>query len=124
MFWGGRTDHSLANLFCLAKQTANIPISMPGPNQNGYLLKNQQSLELIQDIGQLVSIMAMLKDCYGVSNTGMKYPINNSTINVGSGLGISNESIATSCDVSLNQGVLLVLTDSRSKAQIINSHGE
>ena len=119
--WGGRTDHSLANLFCLAGQSVNIPVSMPGHNQNGYLLKSQQSLELTQDIGQIVSIMAIQDDCHGVSNSGMRYPLTNSTISQGSGLGLSNETITNSSSITIVEGALLVLTHQQADAKIFKT---
>ncbi len=68
--WGGRIDHQTANLFCLAKQTDNIPVTIPGP-QHAYLLKEKQKIVIEQTIGQTVSILAILSDCTGIYNQGM-----------------------------------------------------
>ncbi len=116
--WGGRTDHALANLLCLARQSKLLPVAMPGARQNGYLLKCGHEIVIEHQIGQTVSIMAMLNDCHGVSNQGMKYPLTDATILMGSGFGLSNQTVTNPASISLNNGVLLVLTDSRSNNSI------
>ncbi len=115
--WGGRIDHSLANLLCLAKQSSDLPVTMPGGQQNGYLLKSDQKMILQGPNQQTVSIMAIVEDCHGVSNSGLKYPLDNATIIPGSGYGISNEIIASPSEISLQQGVLLILTDPDCRIQ-------
>jgi len=118
--WGGRTDHALANLFCLTQLSGTLPVVMPGNEQSGFLLKSAQQIVIEHEIGQTVSIMAMIDDCHGVSNTGMQYPLVNATIRYGSGLGISNETLTNPASIALETGVLLVLTDNQSKNQIIS----
>ncbi len=117
--WGGRTDHALANLLCLARQSNLLPVTMPGEKQSGYLLKSGYQIVIEYELDQTVSIMALLNDCHGVSNTGMKYPLTDASIPLGTGIGISNQTVTNPASISLNDGVLLVLTDKHSDNRII-----
>lgn len=115
---GGRADHSLANLLCLATQTGSVPVTMPGQIYNGYLLKSRQSIELEDESRGTVSIMALTQICHGVSNRGLKYPLQAATLPFGVGWGLSNEIIESRARITLEQGVLLVLADTGIKADI------
>ena len=117
--WGGRTDHALANLLCLSQQSNLLPVTLPGLKQNGYLLKSGHQIIIEHVIGQTVSILAMSGDCQGVSNVGMKYPLSNATVLMGSGFGLSNQTTTNPASISLSDGVLLVLTDKQSNNRII-----
>ena len=118
-FWGGRIDHSLANLLCIANQSARTPVILHGGNeQSGYLIKNKQKITITAGIGYCISILALGCDCSGVSNSGFKYPLENAEIMQGTGIGLSNLTTAPVSEISLHSGTLLILTGSNCTASI------
>ena len=116
--WGGRMDHSLANLLCIAMQSGQTPVIMPDHNESGYLIKNQQKIQINAEIGHCISILALGNDCIGVSNNGLKYPLNDALIKQGTGIGLSNLTTDHISEVSLQLGVLLILTGNRCDARL------
>ena len=116
--WGGRVDHSLANLLCIAMQSGQVPVKMPGPDESGYLIKNQQKITITAEINHCISILALGNDCSGVSNSGLKYPLNNAHIKQGTGIGLSNLTTEILSEISLQEGILLILTGRHCEASI------
>jgi len=117
--WGGRIDHSLANLLCIARQTAQTPVIMHGgSDQSGYLIKNKQKINITAEIGYCISILALGRDCSGVYNKGLKYPLKDAIVKQGTGIGLSNLTTAPVSEISLQNGTLLILTGSNCTASI------
>ena len=122
--WGGRIDHSLANLLCIAMQSGHTPVIMPDLSESGYLIKSQQKINIKAEIGHCISILALGNDCAGVSNSGMKYPLNDALIRQGTGIGLSNLTTDNNSEISVQNGVLLVLTGNQCDASItMNTKG-
>lgn len=117
--WGGRIDHSLGNLLCIATQSNQCPVMLRAKNQSGYLIKNRQKIRITTEIGQRISMLALVCDCTGVFNRGFKFPLMNATIKPGTGIGLSNLSTEPECEISLDSGILLILTDAQCAARII-----
>ena len=116
--WGGRNDHSIANLLCIALQSDHCPVIMHGNDESGYLLKNQQKINITAEIGHRISILALGGDCSGVSNKGLKYPLTSATIKQGTGIGLSNLTTDVETEISLDTGILLILTGANCTASI------
>lgn len=119
--WGGRIDHSLANLLCIAVQSGQVPVAMHGSQQSGYLIKNRQTIIFNAEMGQCVSLLALCMNCTGVSNSGFKFPLNDALIEQGTGIGLSNLTTAPVSEISLQAGILLILTSSKCAVRIISN---
>ena len=116
--WGGRLDHSLANLLCLAEQTQRVPIYMPGRHQFGFIIKSKQVISIKAQPNHSVSLLALGDDCYGISNKGFKYPLTDAILKHGSGRGLSNLTTDKRSEIALDQGRLLVLTGTETQVDI------
>ncbi len=105
---GVRFDHSIANIQMLHHMAlqgltgvlhdggTSISVQLPGkaryPKCSGYL-----------------SVFALTDVCTGVAERGVKYPLENAVLHSSFPLGVSNEIIGDSAEISLETGVLLII---------------
>jgi len=106
---GGRTDHTLANLQCLAF------LSKRGAR--GFLFGANEAITAITD-GEIawgpggrgtVSVFAHGGRAEGVSIRGLKYPLCGAVLRDDFPLGVSNELIGESAEVRVGKGTLAVI---------------
>jgi thiamine pyrophosphokinase len=65
--------------------------------------------------GDLVTLVAFGGDAIGVTTTGLRWALEETTIEVGSSLGLSNEMLGTGATISLAQGTLLAIHERTSR---------
>ena len=99
---GSRIDHTLANILMLVNFKNVVIIN---ENNKIYMCDD---LTIKEDIGNYVSLIPLTK-CVGVTTKGLKYELDNATMEVGYGIGVSN--VVTNENVSVNilSGKLLVI---------------
>jgi thiamine pyrophosphokinase len=107
---GGRMDHALASVQLLMKAVGRsaeleiidrnnrITLLTPG----AYPIKKNSSYRYL-------SFLAMTEKVTGLTLSGVKYPLHNAVLPLGSSLCISNEAEEDLFTVSLNQGYLLMM---------------
>lgn len=106
---GGRMDHTYANIQCLAylaKQGAK-----------GYLIQDNQVLTMLQnetitfhsDMKGYLSVFSYGQRAKGVTLTGLKYPLKDATLTDDFPLGVSNEFIGETSQITVKNGRLLVI---------------
>lgn len=107
--FGGRQDHTMANLQTLvyaAKQGAKAQMC---DGQNWATAVVNGSVRIRRKMGKL-SVFAMSDRCSGVSITGTVYEMTDGTLENAFPLGVSNEFAADEAVVSVKSGTLLVMT--------------
>ena len=107
-FWGGRADFSVGNLLALARFCPKINLRVCSPGFTIYPLI--KTTRLPSKKGKRVSLIA-LKNCKGVSLSGLTYPLKNASVPFGSTLTLSNTADADTFEVALKSGALLVYTE-------------
>lgn len=115
---GGRLDHTLANIQCLAALTQ--------AGGRGYLWDRDTVITAIQNSSifftqsalGLVSIFCHSEQSTGVSLTGFKYPLTDATLTNSFALGISNELIALPSRIEVQQGTLVIVYPQAVQAHI------
>lgn len=107
-FWGGRADFSVGNLLALARFCPKIDLRVCSPGFTIYPLI--KTTRLPSKKGKRVSLIA-LKNCKGVSLSGLTYPLKNASVPFGSTLTLSNTADADTFEVALRSGALLVYTE-------------
>ena len=60
-------------------------------------------------VGQTFSVIAQVQSATGVVVSGAKYPLTNARLNLGSTLGLSNETSESHLQVSVEKGIVLVM---------------
>ena len=106
---GGRLDHLLGNIQLgtyAAKKGVSIRIL--SEDNELYFLSNS-CISLYRRNGYSISTFSLTDTCEGLTITGAKYPLNNATFNNDSTLGVSNEWDKDIIDISVGNGVLLIV---------------
>ncbi|MBE7025636.1 MAG: thiamine diphosphokinase [Ruminococcaceae bacterium] len=104
---GGRADHFLANVYLMhwAKERG-CEMVIEDSDTRIYLLEDSLSLPRRKNV--YLSLLPFSGDAV-VSLSGVKYPLDETTITLGSTLGISNEIIADEATVRIHRGRVLLL---------------
>lgn len=107
---GGRLDQTIANLLLLSKDNySSLRLIVSAPPDTAHLLRGQDELNIEAKIGDLVSLIPLSMDVYGVTTYGLHWKLNNAKLDFGSTLSISNEMIAPRISIKIDSGKLLVI---------------
>jgi len=75
--------------------------------QEFYFVKNK--LEIIGQKNDLISLIPLFTDCQNVTTSNLKFPLNDETLTIKEGRGISNVMLSSKATVSLKSGTLLLV---------------
>lgn len=105
---GSRIDHSLGNigLLHLISQRGGRGCIV-SKNSSIYLCRD--SIQLRGSIGDIVSIIPFQGNAYGLKSSGLKFQLNNTNIEFGRPIGISNEMTDKKCSIEITNGEILVI---------------
>ena len=106
---GGRLDQTLANLLILAQREWPVQLTLIEGNQSAQLLRPGKTLTLQARPGDTVSVLPLSDTVTGITYTGMRYPLVNATLHLGSTRGISNEVATTPATATITTGRLLII---------------
>lgn len=111
---GGRFDHTLANIQCLA--------FLAEQGARGYLIGERQTATLIQNAGMsfskdakgYLSVFSYGEKAVGVTLKGLKYSLADAELSDKIPLGVSNEFTGRDAHISVRQGRLLIVYENGS----------
>jgi len=104
---GGRLDHTLGNLFLLARcLPGGIPACIMDQEQCIHL--TDQTLTVSGAVGDTLSLLPATPEASGVSLTGLEYPLQDATLTFGTSWGMSNVFAETETTVTVRSGRLFV----------------
>ncbi|SKC87194.1 thiamine diphosphokinase [Maledivibacter halophilus] len=108
---GSRMDHTIANVTLLKKVLDNgIKGRIINENNEICLLNNKNSKMILSDAkGYYISIIPLSVKVKGVTLKGLKYPLKDVEIPLGSTLGISNEIDKDLASIEFKEGLLLII---------------
>ena len=107
--FGGRMDHFIANIQAAAYAAAHGALCrMTGRDEEAWVFSGR-TVSIPKKSGWSFSLFALTDICSGVTLTDMKYPAENVTVTNTFPIGISNEYLADTTDVSVKEGILLVM---------------
>lgn len=104
-FVGGRWDFSIANILHIVSYAKKIDITLAGDGWRMHLITRRA--QFTTKLKKRVSLVP-LKNCTGVTLTGLKYPLTDEPLPVGTTRSLSNQTVHKQFSVSLKRGVLLV----------------
>lgn len=110
---GARFDHTLGNIFLLIGFETPIRI-VDGP-MTCWLLRGPASTHIEGQPGDLLSLFPIIGDAIGVRTTNLYYPLHTETLRFGKPRGVSNTLIEEQAEVSLKDGMLLLVHTSRKE---------
>lgn len=102
---GGRLDHQICNLNMLEKFSDRLAMTCIDENGTGYIVRD--TLRLRCKIGQQVSIFAFRR-AGGITTRGLRYPLQDATMEWAVNDGLSNEAIAELVEIRVANGCLFV----------------
>ncbi len=106
---GDRLDQTLANLLILAQREWPVPLTLVEGNQIAQLVRPGAVVTLQAGVGDTVSALPLSDSVTGITYTGMRYPLLDATLHLGSTRGISNEVAIAPATVAIATGRLLMI---------------
>lgn len=106
---GGRLDQSLANVLILAQRPWPARLRVVEANEIAEVLHDGDCLTLEATPGSTVSLLPLSAQVTGVTYTGLLYPLEDATLELGSTRAISNEVAQTPATVRIGTGIALVV---------------
>ncbi len=105
---GGRLDHLLGMLAVLAGPgTVALQVEALLDRSRVSVVRSRAALR--GRVGELVSLIPLHGRVTGVTTAGLRWPLVDADLDVGSSLGVSNEFAAGSAGVQVTRGTLLVV---------------
>jgi len=103
---GGRPDHALANLLLMSDPRLK-PFDVDVLLSDAPVAVVHQRRTLTGRVGDLVSLIPIGGSCFGVTTSGLEYPLDDETLHPSHGRGVSNVLVAPVAVVDVRTGVLL-----------------
>jgi thiamine pyrophosphokinase len=105
---GSRSDHAFINLLLLQVPFRSaIPARIIDERQEIMLAGNNTVIK--GKPGDLLSLFALTDQVSGITTVNLKYPLVNETLHFASTRGLSNELLASSAEVNIGSGLLLLV---------------
>jgi len=107
---GGRLDHELANLLLLADgRWRGHRLQIVRGGTTAQAVHGGETLVLSAAVGDLVTLLAIGGDAWGVRTDGLRFPLEEEALGLGRSRGLSNQVEHAPASVSLERGTLLVV---------------
>lgn len=104
--FGGRLDHTLANITLLAHpELIGHPVTFVNERETARLLIDQATIS--GRAGDTISLIPLGGPAHVTETTGLRWPLRDETLAFGPARGISNEMTAERATVRLEEGVVL-----------------
>ncbi len=102
---GDRPDHTMANFSILMKYDKKLSLLFFDERCTVRIIR--KTIRLSAAIGQQISLVPM-GTCAGITTHGLKFPLNNESLEVGVREGLSNEATQKNIEITLKRGALLL----------------
>lgn len=110
---GGRLDHTIANIQ-LAKHIASVGgSSLFVGNEEAFTVIKDGSISFDEGRHGRVSVFSLSDISTGVTEEGLLYALNDSTLYNDNPLGVSNEFTGRPSKISVKNGYLLIITETK-----------
>ncbi len=114
---GGRTSHTIANIQMMAEMAERgVKCSLVGDNEVLTVLHNGKISFDSSSVG-FVSVFSLNDRALGVSESGLKYTLDNYTMTNNYPLGVSNEFIGERATISVKDGSLLIIYSTNAEIE-------
>lgn len=105
---GSRIDHSLSSIFIL-KRLSDAGVSGVIADEYNEVTVIKEKIQLLKEDSIKVTLLPLTERVEGVTTKGLYYPLHNATIEMGSTWGVSNEFNSETAEVTIKNGLLLVI---------------
>jgi thiamine pyrophosphokinase len=114
--FGGRLDHTLANIWLLALPVlGDLPAALLDGRTRVRLVRalapdgQPATLTLPGRIGDLVTLLPLGGDVTGITTRGLRYPLRDEPLRLGPARGLSNVRVEADASVTVRAGLLLAI---------------
>lgn len=107
--FGSRIDHTLANILILEKYINNASIKLIDKNNIVRLINGKNKIKIEKSNYDYISLISLSNKVEGLTTNGLKYELNNKTLNRFTSLGVSNEIEKEYCNIEINKGTLAII---------------
>jgi thiamine pyrophosphokinase len=115
---GGRLDHTLSNLLLLALPPLDgVSVRIADGDEEALLVRGGEVVTLQGEPGDLVSLLPLGGDAWGVTTDGLAWALHGDTLRFGFSRGVSNEMTASLASVQVEGGFLLVVHGSPPRSE-------
>jgi thiamine pyrophosphokinase len=105
-----RFDHFIGELTHLASRAPDFgSLTILYPPARIAVLSSGQSITLSGIASSIVSLVPLFEAAKGVTTEGLRWPLRNESLSLGTTRGMSNELVGTAATVSLENGTLLAI---------------
>ena len=105
---GNRLDQTLGNLFLMTLPLYQaIPIRTLTATEEAFVARERAVIT--GEVGDIVSLIPLTPRVTGVYTHGLEYPLEDGVLHFGPTLGISNQLCRAEAEVTLKEGLLLVV---------------
>ncbi|GCF09638.1 thiamine diphosphokinase [Dictyobacter arantiisoli] len=113
---GTRIEHTLANIFLLTS-FSDIPTRIIDGPSICWLLTGPDTTAITGSAGDYLSLIPLTPTVTGIHTTDLAYPLHGATLRLGTPRGVSNELIRAEATVSIDQGMLLLISTRRQEVE-------
>ena len=114
---GKRWDMTLANILLFCKPDLNAAaVRILDADCEIILLRGGTTHTIYSEKGDLLSLMPLGGNVYGVTLSGLKYPLKNEMLNLGCTRGVSNLFLGKTAVIAIKKGLLLCVIEKKDKA--------
>lgn len=106
---GGRFDHTLANIQCLLYLKNHGAVGYLCDGNGMILVLQNEAVSFQKNLEGYMSLFSLSKEAKGVSIKGMKYELQDAVITNDFPIGISNEFIGETAEISVEDGELVCM---------------
>ena len=108
---GGRLEHTIANIQLLKYLKEQDAVGYIMDGQGMILMAENETIRFRENMEGYINIFAYTEKARGVTIRGLKYELENAELNHAVPLGISNEFIGVSSEVTVEEGTLLIIVN-------------
>ena len=106
---GTRLDHTIANIHILKEALDNNIKCKLIDNRNEIQLINKKTILELDENYKYISIIPLTTKVSGITLKGFKYLLENTTLEIGHSIGVSNEQLEHYAEIDLKEGILVLI---------------
>ena len=107
---GGRWDMSFANILLLSSSRyKDIHFHIIDGCNEMFILRSGETIKLNGVPGDIVSVIPLSNQTTGITYSGLEWPLNRASLELGSPRGVSNRLTSENARIQMDSGVLLII---------------
>ena len=107
---GGRLDQSLANILLLTRnEWKDLNLILSDEPDMAYLMHSNDTVSIQGKPGDIISLIPLSEVVTDVTSHGLRWPLDQANLILGSTLSVSNELLKTNTKIQIGSGILFLI---------------